>query len=51
MFSLTDISDVEDKLRKYICNEEHIITPVFPEGLGRDVPMYTHSSPVCFGPM
>ena len=26
----------------------HTITPVFPEGLGIGVPMYTHSSPVCF---
>ena len=25
----------------------HTITPVFPEGLGRGTPMYTHSSPVC----
>ena len=24
------------------------ITLVFPEGLGRGVPMYTRSSPVCF---
>ena len=31
---------------------KHTITPVFPEGLGRGVPTYTHSSPVCFlGPM
>ena len=29
----------------------HTITPVFPEGLGRSVLMYTHSSPVCLGPM
>ena len=27
----------------------HTITPVFPEGLGRGVPMYTHSSPVHVG--
>ena len=26
----------------------HNIMPVFPEGLGRGVPMYTHGSPVCF---
>ena len=26
----------------------HTITPVFPEGLGRGVPMHTHGSPVCF---
>ena len=32
-----------ENLHTYI----HTITPVFPEGLGRDVPMYTHSSPVC----
>ena len=25
----------------------HTITPVFPEGLGRGVLMYTHSSPGC----
>ena len=25
----------------------HTITPVFPEGLDRSVPMYTHGSPVC----
>ena len=29
----------------------HNITPVFPEGLGRGVPMDTHSSPACQGPM
>ena len=27
------------------------ITPVFPEGLGRGVPMYTHSSPKFLGSM
>ena len=32
-------------------NVQHTITPVFPEGLGRGVPMYTHSSPVCLGRM
>ena len=34
-------------------NEYHQITntPVSPEGLGRGVPMYTHSSPVCLGTM
>ena len=34
----------EDNLTYYI----HTITPVFPEGLGRGVPMYTHGSPECF---
>ena len=28
-----------------------IHTNVFPEELGRAVPMYTHSSPGCLGPM
>ena len=28
-------------------NIPHTITPVFPEGLGRGVPMHTHGSPVC----
>ena len=33
-------------------NIPHTITSVFPEGLGRDVSnVYTHSSPVCLGPM
>ena len=38
---------MDDGLYTYI----HNITPVFLEGLGRGVLMYTHSSPVLLGPM
>ena len=39
------------RLKVFIPSYIHTITPVFPEGLGRGIPMYTHSSPVCLGPM
>ena len=46
---ILDITDIgEGNIVKNTYIHIHIITPVFPEGLGRGVPMYTHASPVCF---
>ena len=41
-------SNIAAYRQKYIHTYIHTITPVFPQGLGRGVPMYTHGSPGCF---